>query len=77
MTVELSERSFKNIQYLQNKYHLSQAELIDRALELLQQEDSDWDLIFSENDLTADMSEAEADALALEAQRAVRGKRRS
>jgi hypothetical protein len=76
MTVELSERSLKNIEYLQHKYQLSQTELIDRALELLQLEERDWDLILVDHGLNDDLTEAEADALALEAQRAVRGKHR-
>jgi hypothetical protein len=41
----------------------------------MSQEDNDWDLILSDNGLNDDLTESQADALALEAQRAVRAKR--
>ena len=72
MTIELTEYGIQNVKYLEQKYQLSRAEVVDRALALLSLEDNDWDLIFSDDGLNDDLTESQADDLALEAQRAVR-----
>jgi glycosyltransferase involved in cell wall biosynthesis len=76
MTIELTEYGIQNVKYLEQKYQLSRAEVVDRALALLSQEDKDWDLIFSDDGLNDDLTESQADDLALEAQRAVRANRK-
>jgi glycosyltransferase involved in cell wall biosynthesis len=76
MTVELTEHGIQNVKYLERKFQLSRAEVVDRALALLSQEDRDWDLILSDNGLNDDLTESQADDLALEAQRAVRANRK-
>ncbi len=76
MTIELTEHGIQNVQYLERKYQLSRAEVVDRALDLLSQQDKDWDLILSDNGLNDDLTESQADALALEAQKAIRANRK-
>jgi hypothetical protein len=72
MTIELGGRSVQNIEYLKQKYQLSPSEVIERALALLRQQATDWDVLQSNNGLNDDLNEAEADQLALEAQHAIR-----
>lgn len=76
MQVEISERSMSELERLRQKWRVSPSEVIDRALALVGQQDRDWDLILTDNGLNDDLSEDEADALALEAQRAVRTQRK-
>jgi hypothetical protein len=74
MTVELGGHGVQNIEYLKQKLQLSSGEVVERALALLRQEASDWDVLQTDNGLNDDLSEAEADQLALEAQRAIRNR---
>lgn len=76
MQVEISERSMSELERLRPKWHVSPIEVIDRALALVGQQDRDWDLILTDNGLNDDLTEDEAGALALEAQRAVRTQRK-
>ena len=76
MQVEISERSMSELERLRQKWRVLPSEVIDRALALVGQQDRDWDLILTDNGLNDDLSEDEADALALEAQRAVRTQRK-
>jgi hypothetical protein len=76
MTVELGGRGVQNIEYLKQKLQLSSSEVVEQALALLRQKAADWDVIQTDNGLNEDLSEAEADQLALEAQRAVRNHRK-
>ena len=76
MQVEISEHSMSELERLRQKWRVSPSEVIDRALALVGQQDRDWDLILTDNGLNDDLSEDEADALALEAQRAVRTQRK-
>ncbi len=76
MQVEISEHSMPELERLRQKWHVSPTEVIDRALALVGQHDRDWDLILTDNGLNDDLTEDEADALAFEAQRAVRTQRK-
>jgi hypothetical protein len=72
MTVELGGHGVQNIEYLKQKLQLSSSEVVERALALLRQEASDWDVLQTDNGLNDDLTEAEADQLALESQCAIR-----
>ena len=76
MIVDLTKQGTQNIEYLRQKFQLSEAEVLDRALALFSQETKDWDLIFSDSGLNDDLTESQADDLALEAQQAIRAKRK-
>ena len=77
MQVEISERSMSELERLRQKWRVSPSEVIDRALALVGQQDRDWDLILTDNGLNDELSEDEADALALEAQRVVRTQKKN
>lgn len=76
MEITLSNNAAKRIEKLQRSLNTTRADVIEQALAELERRSANFRAILEDDPNNHDLSEEEATALALEAQRAVRTRNR-
>ena len=76
MNVHLTQTSVEQITKLQRTHALSEAEIIEQALLLMGQDDTDWEAMLTDDPINHDLTEEAAFALAISEVRAYRNSKK-